>query len=219
MADRPILFSAPMVRALLAGTKTQTRRGLSLRGYKDFTEFQQSDTQGYHWAFRRTDMCWAELRHEELLALLPWKVGDRLWVKETWSHTGTGVWATKDVHNAQGGEVIYRATDDRPGAGWFPSIFMFRKLSRLTLTVTDVRVERLKDISDDDALAEGIYFDEIGYTAGHMGGIGGCNQEWSATPEIAYANLWRLINGRESWDQNPWVVALTFEVEQRNIDN
>lgn len=219
MTDRPILFSAPMVRALLKGRKTQTRRGLSLRGYKHFTEFQPSDTQGYHWAFRRADMCWVELTHDELLALLRWQVGDRLWVKET--HTVGFDYDDDDKPIGEEPRVIYAATEcprwydtdtDEwlDGPKWAPSIFMRRKASRLTLTVTGVRVERLQDISEDDAIAEGC--------AGKLGPNPDFPDEWDPTPVEEYHRLWNSINGKDAWEQNPWVLALTFDVEQRNID-
>jgi hypothetical protein len=219
MADRPILFSAPMVRALLDGKKNQTRRGLTLRGYKDFTEFQPSDTQGYHWTFRRADMCWVELTHNELLALLRWQVGDRLWVKETHAYVGS----------CDPGYLLFRASDfteqcDRYGfdkpyppisdVKWTPCIFMRRKASRLTLSVTDVRVERLQDITQHDAYAEGA---ERHWLPDHVPLPSGVLSNNSY--KTGYAVLWDRINGEGAWEKNPWIVALTFDVEQRNIDN
>ena len=221
MTDRPILFSALMVRALLDGKKTQTRRSLSFSGYKDFTEFQPSATQGYDWAFRRADMCWVELRHEELLARLRFKVSDRLWVRESWqlhgrasdlctvaymasvNHAGWNE-AHEQFPNALAGTMKARPFQE----GWRPSIHMPRWASRITLTVTDVRVERLQDISAADCVAEGC--------AGGHDSIPG--YPFSATPKEQYWQLWNSINGKDAWEQNPWVVALTFDVEQRNID-
>jgi hypothetical protein len=78
-----------------------------------------------------------------------------------------------------------------------------------------VRVERVQDLESVDAFAEGIYDDKIGFTAGRIDGVG---QAWSATPEIAFFNLWRGINGERSLDDNPWVWALTFTVHQQNVD-
>jgi hypothetical protein len=213
MADRPILFSAPMVRALLAGTKTQTRRVLN----------PQPET----FPLQNGEQCLVYPMHVEgesvpriamgdgrcgviTLQKVPFAVGDRLWVKETWTHTGTGVWAVGDVHRALDGRVAYRATEDIPGAGWFPSIFMFRKLSRLTLTVTDVRVERLQDISEADAIAEGVFRTRSPNAAGD-------GWEWD-DPRDGYRNLWDSINGAGAWAENPWVVAVSFDVRQGNID-
>lgn len=211
MTDRPILFSAPMVRALLDGRKTQTRRLLRNPEYYGCpTGDCPHNTQAE---------CNVAMQENALPDVL-YAPGDRLWVKETW-RTWKDCDRIKPVDLPQFGAPVFFEADrdncDRHGKARV-SIHMPRWASRLTLTVTDVRVQRLHQISDDDALAEGIYFDRIGYTAGHMGGIGGCNQEWSASPEIAFRNLWRLINGPEAWDANPWVVALTFDVEHRNID-
>lgn len=239
MADRPILFSAPMVRALLEGRKTQTRRLLKLgnqfpdfRGGKgdwnDAASWGWEDSYGQHIGLVADGPCsqhWGQYRGA-------FQVDDRLWVRESWqlhsrasdlctvayrasvNHSG---WteAHEKFPDKLAGEMKPRPFQD----GWRPSIHMPRWASRLTLTITDVRIERLQEISDLDAEAEGIYFDKIGFTAGRMGGIGGCNQEWSASPEIAFRNLWRLINGIDAWEKNPWIVALTFEVEKRNIDN
>lgn len=207
MSDRPMLFSAPMVRALLDGTKTQTRR---------IAKFITEDAPDRFHA-KNGDGGMAGMSESEVAVYAadyaPWSIGDRLWVKETWSHTGTGVWSTNDVHNARDGEAIYRATDDRLGAGWFPSIFMFRKLSRLTLTVTDVRVERLQDCSQQDAFAEGAQRvclpDSVPLPSGVL---------TNNTYKTGYAVLWDSINGDGAWEKNPWVVALTFDVRKGNID-
>jgi len=231
MADRPILFSAPMVRALLDGRKTQTRR---------IAKFVEPDGDGWHIRNSGGGMIGCD---DDAVVVngpdyAPFAIGDRLWVKETWnvfgfSQDGEVAWPLPKIPSREQFEevkelavrgdwqIIHRESDRArewfADQKWRVSIHMPRFASRLTLTVTDVRVERLQDISEADAICEGIYFDGIGYTAGHMG-MKGCNQEWSATPRIAFANLWRLINGAESWEANPWVAATSFTVEQRNID-
>lgn len=143
-------------------------------------------------------------------------IGDRLWVREAW----------QDV--AEGYLTIYRA--DYPACvpshfenvptladlktPWRPSIFMPRAASRLTLVVTDVRVERLQDISEADAKAEGV--DPIGVESGAYDGNG--NQIKVGSYVAAYAEIWNTINGPGSWDANPWVVAVSFTVHRGNID-
>lgn len=129
-------------------------------------------------------------------------VGDRLWVRETFS-----------IGDERVGEVFYRADgcyEHAECAGsWKPSIFMPRAVSRLTLTVTDVRVQRLQDISTRDVNAEGI--DTRQYR-----GAGQAFDQWAINE---YAALWDEINGPNSWDTNPFVVALTFNVRKGNIDD
>jgi hypothetical protein len=198
MADKPILFSAPMVRALLAGTKTQTRRTL----------------KSPYGTLELTSAGWKPV-HTKV------RVGDRLWVRETWAPL------TYLTHNDPGTQAIadggfYRAdegTVDGEISKWKPSIFMPRHASRLTLTVTDVRVERLQDISEEDAIAEGIASKKIcgvgdvwtHYLNPH-GPVG-----WN-DPRQSYQSLWESINGPGSWDANPWIVAYTFRTERGNID-
>ena len=201
MTDRPILFSAPMVRALLEGRKTQTRRLLKLRGHKRFSDFGPSDTPGYEWHFRRADGCWCDHRQSDLP--LPYAIGDRLWVKEEWQVSGLGYGVKLPIPGM--GRLHYSATDDGAWKDywgrWRSSLHMPRWASRLTLTVNDVRVQRLQDISEADAIAESVQI--------HCGSDGA---------KVEFEHIWNSINGPEAWDANPWVVALTFEVEQRNID-
>jgi hypothetical protein len=219
MADRGIIFSAHMVRALLGGRKTQTRRLLNPQP----TTFP-IDVDG--------TPCEVGCLHVEgeprpriftgrvlTAQTLPHAAGDRLYVRESWSHTWEGVWDIATARRAGGAGVIFMADGSKPGAKYWPSIHMPREFSRLTLIVTDVRVQRLQDISDEDSEAEGLYFDEIGFTAGYIG-LGGCNQEWSGTPVIAFANLWRHLhtNPGTRWEDNPWVYAVTFDVKHGNID-
>lgn len=217
MTDHPIIFSGPMVRALLDGRKTQHREVLDLRGFKGFTEFGPSNTRGYDWHFRDARMRWNDLRHGELLDRLPWTVGDRLWVRENVTRFDKGTCDQHVWYRAGGNEDWSKWTDltegewplpEGPAGGApynVPCIHMPRWASRLTLTVTEVRVERLQDISEEDAEAEGaepVLVPPDGGSWPHYEG---------------FRELWRSIRGPDAWDANPWVAAITFTVEARNI--
>ncbi|MQV04125.1 hypothetical protein [Sinorhizobium meliloti] len=202
MTDRPILFSAPMVRALLDGRKTQTRRLCKDQPPPGVTIIRKTirpfGKEPYHAFERRT-------KFGNFGGEVPVKIsrGDRLWVKETHARVGDNGddhMACPDLTRL----VYYRADDVQPELSrWRPSIFMRRQDSRLTLLVTDVRVERLQDISIGDALAEG-----------WPGAV-----EANKMPATKwYRHLWDEINGAGSWDANPWVAAYTFTVIKQNID-
>lgn len=209
MADRPIIFSAPMVRALLAGQKTQTRRILQ---QEPADSRPRTGSTLVHEGVNGSDF------HRKVTGHLRprWAKGDRLWVRETWAvgNIYDGV-APRNI-NPSGKPgwcgVRYAATDERRGIHDRPSIHMPRWVSRLTLVVTEVRVERLQDISEADATAEGIepsgkFPDRFLTPAGDY-----------AAPVIAFQRLWESINGPEAWDVNPWVAAISFTVHRGNID-
>lgn len=197
MRERPILMSAPMVRALLNGTKTQTRR--VVRWPETFSgsfDHLRQDAVEYFNA-----------------GLLPLRLrcpygapGDVLWVREAWCHTGTGVWTISDARNAYDGQVIYRADGERDGVKWWPSIHMPRWASRITLRITDVRVERLQDIGEADARAEGCPFDHEGNQYEPPAA-----DPWQGYGRASFSLLWSKINGGASWDANPWVWVVAFE--------
>lgn len=197
--ERPILFSGPMVKAILAGTKTQTRRLIQPR-HLNGTGFPMPT-----------------LAHAESLTacigqFCPYGVpGDRLWVRETWCL------AHPDYHSEEEGlrkgrPVLdgrwchYAATDDvdmSDGPGWRPSIFMPRWASRLTLEVLAVRVQRLQDTSDEDIQAEGI-------APEYVSGPGAA--DFAMQRRLALAELWDKINGKRApWASNPWVWVVTFK--------
>lgn len=213
MTDRPILFSAPMVRALLDGTKTQTRRVLRKQPHTDLDAWHLPEISGPDWV--------QEHRFAEGFdaARVGYEIGYRLWVRETWTARMTHGWTIADARSRQfQEEILYAADGDTSIDGWWPSIHMPREFSRLTLTVTEVRVERLQDISEADASAEGISPLSSGrYHCGH-------DEEGEITcksPVTAFAWLWNGINGKRPgchWQDNPWVVATTFEVIVQNID-
>jgi hypothetical protein len=135
---------------------------------------------------------------------MPYATGDRLWVREAFAVSGLG-WGKKPSQ-AQCGRVHYKA-DSVHGwqsywGNWRPSIHMPRWASRQTLIVTDVRVQRLQDISEDDARAEGA-------------------KPWTGACQsyvTDFAAIWRAINGPDAWDANPWVAAISFIVQRLNID-
>lgn len=203
MKERPILFSAPMVRAILAGTKTQTRRTVKPQPEAAHDGEPYWFVGGYRaWTYRSTSDV---LRKGGKELPCPYgQAGDRLWVRETWAR------------DDEDGALMYRADLGRdmnadaweqgrlegvPRYRWKPSIHMPRAASRLTLEVTGVRVERLQDISEADALSEGV----------ELWAVGACGDPDALDATGKFELLWSSINGRESWDANPWVWVVEFQ--------
>jgi hypothetical protein len=224
--ERPILFSAPMVRAILDGRKTVTRRPVKVQPRSRADIGSCGKGQPF---IRNPDVT---KRNPEC----PFgKPGERLWVRETWARVGNG----------DPGYLTYRATypDCLPpdlenilASGdirWKPSIHMFRADSRILLEITDVRVERLQDISEEQAEAEGCFFTDYGRKCGHSGKgwseVGDCpapkehhpqrdgwmwdktasHEQCLGAPRWAFANLWNSTGG--DWDANPWVWVVEFK--------
>jgi len=189
--ERGILFSAPMVRAILDGRKTQTRRVVSPRPDRPFFCFPTPYTA----LFATEDEAVCEDGDERRL---PYGcAGDRLWVRETWDYFG----GDECMYQQDPTAVIFRAYEraDDVQRRWRPSIFMPRWASRITLEIAEVRVQRLQELSEDDARAEGV--DCHHHAAGSDG----------PTYRASFQLLWDSINGkRASWDDNPWVWSLTF---------
>lgn len=200
MKERPLLFSAPMVLESLSDRKTKTRRMVKPQP-DEVIDGQPNDPR-------------RDYVHEIEPIHCPYGVpGDRLWVKETFRIRGGDEYA----YQRRIEDVIYRA--DVTGfeqETWKPSIFMWRWASRLTLEITDVRVERLNDISDADAIAEGIsevpFVPDEGFprSLGYMVGPNDGKTVLHPTPVGAYRALWESINGAGSWAANPWVWVITF---------
>ncbi|MDD2110103.1 hypothetical protein [Pseudomonas asiatica] len=226
--ERPILFSGPMVRALLDGRKTVTRRPIkpSMRGFDVSFELHQQDDGSWRPMHTFDESCMDDQGTEHPVVCPYGKPGDRLWVRETWYCDHFEVMrgpylkpADLDITEARDdGTLVYAADGLAPYEAdqpvWKPSIHMPRWASRILLEVTDVRVERLQDISEQQALAEGVrlYTDhaELGDWY-HVEGI----DTYSADPRKSFELLWTGINGAESWDVNPWVWAVKFKrIEQ-----
>lgn len=176
---KPIIFSGPMVRAILEGRKSQTRRLLKPQ--------PNSGPDG-----KMVNLGSGSWGLSDGILSGEWKLaspGDRLWVREAWAKDGDC-------------PLQYRAgphvADDALGVRWRPSIHMPRWASRITLEVTEVRVQRLQDISEEDARAEGV--------RGNASGPWGCEGVIED-----FSDLWESIHGPGSWDANPWVAAITFK--------
>jgi hypothetical protein len=202
MTERPILFSAEMVRAILDGRKTQTRRVMKVQPWPDATvevgpyHPHRIDRNGESQPGPATfGAIWD---HQDIVnggdagLRCPYGApGDLLWVRETWTQYPIEL-------NPEPCDAWYKATSNGPPRPfkWRPSIHMPRWASRITLRITDIRVERLQDISCADAEAEG---------AGHEAGLtGGQARE-------AFSHLWNKINGPGAWEANPWVWVVCFE--------
>ncbi len=216
MTDRPILFSAPMVRALLAGTKTQTRR--IVKPQPVFNTWYG----GWTWTTVRGVAKWTTDRpsacalHHGMIPQCPYgQTGDRLWVRETWAVRGLA-WGMKPSQAAKiaSPDAWRYAADDATGwqHGWKPSIHMPRAASRITLEITGVRVERLQEISEADAKAEGLkqygHGWEITLATAPKGERICCTV---SDPRVAHKALWESINGPGSWAANPWVWVVEFK--------
>lgn len=213
--ERPILFSAPMVRAILEGRKTQTRRVIKPQPYLDEcgnacwknSNYGQSPSGQPHFEILASPIPWNKTKR----VLCPYgKPGDRLWVREAFA-----------VHPSQC-TTIYRADwagstalPDGDIIKWKPPIHMPRWASRITLEITDIRVERLQDITEADALSEGIQ--KLPATGRFVVTKG--DQYLGLTSGSAknmFQLLWETINGPESWEQNPFVWVIEFKVDNQS---
>lgn len=225
MTDRPIIFSGPMVRALLDGRKTQTRRILKRPQWAQEAGWPERimDEQGLDGR-----LVWYDVKTGCLAALPIPQPQDRLYVREAHALVPASAYrqsagvaqAVNPYEDDQA--AIYREGFDRSFGGirWRPSIHMPRWSSRITLPVTEVRVQRLQDISEEDAIAEGCrpFFDEDDAQA--VAGPKGTEFKLMPLkgPIDAFRRLWNSLHGDDAWDANPWVCATSFELRLGNID-
>jgi hypothetical protein len=195
--ERPILFSGHMVRAILNGQKTVTRREIkpSMRSADSSFELHQQEDESWRPMHTFDESCMDAKGTEHPIACPYGQPGDRLWVREAWAQI--------NVAQAPGESwVVYRECDNRTdyGGPWKPSIHMRRRDSRILLEVTDVRVELLQDISEEQAEAEGVGFLRHAPDA-----------DETLTAAQLFECLWSSINGDESWIGNPWVWVVEFK--------
>ena len=225
MTDRPIIFSASMVKALLEGRKSQTRRVLKLpkRTHSGGPIYERPDMGGWAATTIGGGGCFTIGRDGRRLPVperpaiwhqttgvvmaLPFDVGDRLWVREAFRGSKDydayppREWSHWPVHYEADGAPDPRDEVGENGKLRSP-IHMPLWASRLTLTVTDVRVERLQEISEEDAFEEGVTRADVPL----------------ATWRASYRTLWNSLHGPDAWDANPWVAAISFTVSRGNID-
>lgn len=218
--SRPILFTAPMIRALLDGSKTQTRRVIKHKHLANSDVFSFDAVRG-EWEMGEC--------HQGSAAHTGWMrcpygvPGERLWVRETWGlHRFTDItdWLHGPIKNHDPRtfyDIAYRADyglgqlyvePSNDISSWRPSIHMPRWASRITLKIRDIRIEKLNDISEADAIAEGV--EKVGralVTPTFRDYAGGT--EW-ISPRRSYRSLWESINGIGSWDKNPFVWVIEF---------
>jgi len=201
VTTKGIIFSAPMVRALLDGRKTQTRR---LCAWPN-----NPNSPALSYIVAGDEPGWFGDEEGEVQFKAGYVSGDRLYVRENWQALSFGDYTPTKYRPA---EIRYAASDplatlsvENRGYPYRPCIHMRRCDSRLWLAVTDVRVQKLKDISAADAVAEGI----DASAASHFG-----------SPIKAYAALWDSLHGADgtTWADNPWIVALSFAVHHGNVD-
>ncbi|HCC5915891.1 hypothetical protein [Klebsiella pneumoniae] len=230
MKERGMIFNGEMVRALLDGRKTQTRRIMKAQPSEDFTPMNMAleadykarwytpgivDKDGYLQPAGKE--VFGVANENEGYSCPFGAVGDRIWVRETWDRYNID----QDSH-----DMAYRATipEDWPESGrWRPSIHMPRWASRITLEITDVRVERLNAISEQDAQSEGVHTEVWDQTvvARNYAAIDEFFQFWSEDMphyvemnqlyRSSFRSLWESIYGAENWQANPWVWVIEFK--------
>lgn len=211
MTERPILFSGPMVRAILDGTKTQTRMVVKPQPTLDHGLVFEGIALGKFGAVSDSE-----------IACPYGTIGDRLWVKETFYRGHGPTWGDHCI--------VFHADKSfrwHPGSGLDdydlkqfdkkPSIFMPRHASRITLEITNIRVERVRDITRDDAMEEGVErVDPYSITPDLPPGMPACWKDyagkgWMASPIESFRTLWDSINAKSHpWAANPWVWVIEF---------
>jgi hypothetical protein len=227
MSTKGIIFSAPMVRALLAGTKTQTRRLFKPHGFRFYTHpisgdrYEQHNRDGFVGSGPMQAFGWGE----GLYGYMPYAPGDRLYVREALYLDDLCI--PPFIYSADEQRIQWR---NREQVAWLnnyprqkvPSIHMPRWASRLWLDVTEVRVQRLQDISEEDCIAEGIERSAEYPNLWRRGPLKGDQNNVSVTafPTLAYRSIWEALHTKpgQRWEDNPWIVAVSFNVHHGNID-
>lgn len=240
MTDRSIIFSAPMIRALLDGRKTQTRRLLKPQPPESVDLLRYYGAEAPRPALQHT-LGWFVPEAGDLWPCddedrikIPYAIGDRLWVTEAHyltddGESGYAVFAEDESDVAAHLEHVQALMSSHPQVDWSAHIRMRpptqlpRWASRLTLIVTDVRVQQLQDISADDAKAEGVQpvYDE-GSDTGEPAYLNyQTDREAFAgfgAARLSFTTLWNSLHDPDAWNANPWVAAITFTVHKTNID-
>lgn len=226
MKERGMIFNTDMVRAILDGRKTQTRRIMKAQpenaelGLRRITDSSVAKEVGmYFWCL--ADACGVKQR-SNLFSCPFGVVGDRIWVRETFQGPLIPEEELSDFFGASNPDKFYSSAyceyaadggprpeyvdaDDNTRYGWKPAIHMPRWASRITLEITGVRVERLQDISEEDARAEGVH-----WSNGNPNDVGMAT-ELVVNAREEFAHLWRSIYGADSWQANSWVWAIEFQ--------
>lgn len=204
MKERGLIFNGEMVRAILDGRKTQTRRIMKNQPAGDFPQtpalIRNVVGAGFQW--------YGHYGESGIFNCPFGAVGDRIWVRETWAEAGASAPDLK-LYRANYPEHVPTHYENVPPADeirWTPSIHMPRWASRLTLEITGVRVERLRDLNEEDAKSEGITPPSGGVLPG-----------WEY--RINFRELWMSIYGAYNWEANPWVWVIEFKVVPNVQDN
>ena len=200
MKERPILMSTPMVQAILDGRKTMTRRIIKL-------------PKKYNWYVFDGEVHLDSDSNEDYTFDCPYgKIGDVLWVRETWQNEceeiqiAGGDWSNAYLNAT--GKFVYKADgevlpkDSVAFGKWKPSIHMPREACRLRLEITDIKVGRVQDISEEDAMKEGVK---------GTGLSSAISADEIETARDRFLSLWESINGPDSWHSNPWVWVVSFK--------
>lgn len=226
MKEIPILFSTPMVQAILEGRKSQTRRIMEPQPW-----YGSQVPDGPHFIFPpgsgqrfnaevSKNGNWYVMQEgfqRYFSKMAKWQPGDLLWVREIYKIEGSmshgesvlgvkykagGRWIQNDSKEVF--DIFHKSKE-----GWRPNIFLPKIAARIWLQVTDIRVERLQDISEEDAKAEGVEkIDDSIFCWRHYGGkYAGCS-----TARNSFQSIWKSINGDESWNINPWVWVISFNI-------
>lgn len=201
MAEKPILFSTPMVQAIMRGEKSMTRRVLKVPPEGSTLANVDADSAVFVQTMRVFNG--APVVEACYVRKLPYAVGDRLWAKETWRARRR--WDDTAPRDIPQGEPIHHQADKegdwnpQDWGRWRPSLFMPKWAARIWLEVTAVRVERLQEISEDDCYAEGYVFEPIG-------------EQPEPAADWWFRELWQSINGKKHpWESNPWVGVYEFK--------
>lgn len=212
MKEYPILYSTPMIQAKLAGRKTQTRRIIKVQPEE---QLHPCGSSKWYWSTNPSDLKIPYVK-------CPYgQIGDLIWARESWAYAEDEFGNHSSTTNGDCfGKFLYKANGDDNHDRWKPSIHMPKEASRIWERITDIRVERLQDISEGDAIAEGIqpllasgaqlatHGRLYKHYTEHQEGLFGTGLK----PVKSYQTLWESINGDGSWDLSPWVWVIETEI-------